>query len=61
MIHNIEHNQKQQRKQGFNRQQGMLNLVKRYFRISWPRFFTTLLLCLDPEATQELRNIGYVG
>jgi uncharacterized protein (TIGR02646 family) len=61
IIHNIEHNKKQQRQKGFNAQQGLNNLAQHYFCKEWRGFFTTIRFCLKPAAEAYLTKIGFQG
>lgn len=61
VIRDIEKNKKKQREQGFDATQGMTNLVRYYFRQTWPRFFTTIRLCLGRAAEAHLQVSNYQG
>ena len=61
VIHDIEHNKKEQRKRGVTPQQGLANLANLYFRISWPAFFTTIRLCLGQAAEDYLHGAAFQG
>jgi len=61
VIFDIERNKKQQRQAGYNAEQGLSNLVGRYFRTQWPGFFTTIRLCLGDAAEAHLKSIQFKG
>lgn len=61
VIRDIENNKKSQRSQGFSPQQGMSNLAGRYFRITWPGFFTTIRLFLGEAAEAHLQSLHFQG
>ena len=61
VIWDIERNKRLQRQSGYTPQQGLTNLVHRYFRIQWPAFFTTIRLCLGNVAEEHLLEIHYQG
>lgn len=64
IIWDIERNKKKQREQGFTPLQGMRNLAEHYLRNSqtnWPRFFTTIRICLGVYAEAQLEAIGFQG
>ena len=61
VLYDIERNKKHQRQAGYDAQQGLSNLVERYFRIQWPGFFTTIRLCLGDVAEAYLRDIQFQG
>jgi uncharacterized protein (TIGR02646 family) len=61
LIRDIEARKKRQRDQGFSAQQGLSNLVQRYFVYRWPGFFTTIRLCLGASAEVHLQSLPYQG
>lgn len=61
VIRDIERNKKRQREQGFNSHDGLANLARRYFRIVWPGFFTTIRLCLGAGAESHLQAVNFQG
>ena len=61
IIRAIEHDKKKQRQFGVTAQVGLNNLAQQYFRIQWPRFFTTVRLCLGPIADGYLNQIQFQG
>lgn len=56
VVRNIENGKKEQRSKGFNAEQGMTNLAKRYFVRTWPAFFTTIRSRLGPAAEVHLKQ-----
>jgi len=61
IIRDVERNKKRQRDQGYSAEQGLSNLVTRYFRQDWPEFFTTIRICLGAAAEAHLLNIAFQG
>lgn len=61
IIRDINRNKKKQREAGHTPQQGLQNLARYYFRQRWPRFFTTIRLCLGDSAEFHLAEIQFEG
>lgn len=61
VIRDIEHNKKRQRTQGFDPQQALSNLARRYLHVQWPAYFTVIRCCLGQAAEQYLHAIGFAG
>ena len=61
VIRDIEQNKKKQREAGLTSQQGLAALAQRYLRSPWPRFFTTICLCLGSAADAYLQENAYQG
>ena len=58
---NIEYNKKILRERGMLPAEMPEKLVRRYFSIQWPEFFTTLRCCLGPFAEDYLQSVQYQG
>ncbi len=61
IIRDVEKNKKRQRVRGYNAQQGLDNLARKYFRQAWPGYFSTILLCLGEAGQRYLRGKNYSG
>lgn len=61
VIHDIERNKKKERLAGRTPEQGLTALTQRYLRTPWPRFFTTICLCLGSAADDYLQKSAYQG
>lgn len=61
IIHRIERDINNQRKQGFRPEQGLANLAGKYYAKSprWHRFFTTIRFRLGSAAEKYLQEIDY--
>lgn len=61
LVWDIENNKKKQQARGISGVQGMSNLVNRYFRRTWPSFFTVIRSCLGQAAEAHLQAKNFEG
>lgn len=61
VVWDIERNKKLLRERQVPADQALYRLAERYFRQSWPAFFTTIRFCLGTAAEQYLTDAGFQG
>ena len=61
VVWDIERQKKSFRLKNISPDQALQTLAERYFRRPWPRFFTTIRLCLGAAAEQYLLDTAFQG